>query len=362
VVRATVFTLPDDLSFPTALAVRPVLGSPSRWIAGSENLLTLRAAEGILADDLVYNPVVVYGPAGIGKSTFIHMLSQLRTRTANDTLVTTGSDFSRTFGRATQQDALDTFRTRLRRLSVLVIDQAHDLADKTPSQQELARTIDAIVRRGGLVLAALRQSPVETPGLIPSLASRLAAGLCFQLHPPRRDTQRQLIAHFATQLRVALSPSESEHLLSLLNTSQGTVLTPALIRNAIVTVSKLASEQRSEIDQALITNAVRLQLQSNQPKPTDIVVATARYCRLPAAELRGPSRRADLVRARSLAMYLIRNLTGASLQEVGRLLGNRDHTTVMHALKKIETLSQSDPETKQALTELVNSLSGGGTP
>ena len=159
-----------------------------------------------------------------------------------------------------------------------------------------------------------------------------------------------------------LSPQNCDYMLSLLNGSHGSTPTPGLIRNVIEGLARLAHEERRTIDQALLAEAVRRQLQAHCPKPTDIVITTARYCRLPVAELRGPSRRADLVRARSLAMYLIRSLTGASLQETGRLLGNRDHTTVMHALRKIETLSQSDPETKQALAELVNSLSSKGTP
>lgn len=359
-VRATVFTLPDDLSPTATLCVKPIAGLAPRWIAGSENLLTRRAAEGVLTDDLGYNPVVVFGPSGVGKTAYLQLLAQLRTRNPSDTLITTGNDFSRTFGRATQQDSLDTFRNRLRRLSVFAIDQLHDLAEKTPSQLELVKTMDVIVRRGGLVLAALRQSPLETAGLIPSLTSRLAAGLSFPLHLPRKDTQRLLLQHFCEQTAVELSAADREHLILLLNNLQGTAPTPGMLRAIVDSVRQLALSAQRPIDQELLEEAVRCQLATHRPKPQDIVVATARYCRLPAAEIRGPSRRADLVRARSLAMYLIRTLTGASLQETGRLLGNRDHTTVLHALKKIESLSQSDPETKQALAELAHSLASRG--
>ncbi len=354
-VRASLFTLPDDLCLAPAIhgAAAP---TGIRWIAGEENLLARRAAESIRQEPLAYNPIVVFGPAGIGKTCYLQMLAKLSGIEGNELLFTSGADFARTFGRAHHQDSLPSFRTRLRRLRLLVIDELEGIAGKTPSQRELVATLDALTRRGALVLAALRQPITETNDLIPSLASRLSQGLSFPLLGPRRTTAQALVQYFAEQHGLALGEKWITRIAGQ-QTAGALPITPYQLRETIAAIARLAADSHREVDETLLERALQMQASAVRPKPTEIVSATARYYHLPVADLRGPSRRADLVRARSLAMYLIRNLSGASLQATGRVLGNRDHTTVLHALRKIESLSDTDPLMKKALADLTNTFS-----
>lgn len=356
-VRATVFTLPDDLTPPLA-ADRGTGPEPgSRFLLGPENIVVRQAAETMGQDPPPYCPIVLHGPSGSGKSHLLQLLTRRRNAAAADTLSTTAADFSRTFGRATHHDTVPQFRSRVRRLSLLVIDDVHELADKGATQQELVRAIDAIVRRGGMVLAALRQPVLETDGLLPTLASRLAGGLSLPLLPPALETRRALLNHFAARHDLELSPEIVDLLATETAKPSPLPVMPGRLAALVGMLARLSADVDRDVDAALVKQTLELQLTATRPKPSQILTTTARYCRLPAAELRSASRRSDLVRARSLAMYLIRSLTDSSLQETGKLFGGRDHTTVLHAVRKIDKLRGDDADTQRTLADLVQALS-----
>jgi chromosomal replication initiator protein len=355
VVRETIFQLPADLS---VAGTQPLVALRARpcFVGGMENLLVRTAAESLQQETLAYNPLVLFGGSGVGKTTLARIFADLRAPGASDVLFTTGNDFTRTFGQAHQHDSLDTFRQRLRRVAVLVIDDVHTLADKTPSQQELVRTLDALTRRGSLIIFTLRQAPTLTNGLIPSLVSRLGSGLTLEIAPPGPATKRTLVDYFAQRHDVSLSATAIQRLTDDLPTNTKTAITGQQLERAILALREAQSLAKTPLTDEQTNSTIRPHLAGHTPLPQDIVLATARYCRVPVADVRGPSRRANLVHARSLAMFLIRSLTGISLHEIGKCLGDRDHTTVLHALRKIESLMTTDPTTKQAITELSATL------
>jgi len=260
--------------------------------------------------------------------------------------VTSGVDLARSLGDAVETDSVAEFRGRHQRCDLLVIDDLHRLANKPAAQQFLISTLDALHKRSSLVIATLNQAPTATPGLVPALVSRLMGGLVVRLALPGPLARRELVRQAASRASLRLSEPD---------------------------VHRLASGNHETTDHYLSATKIRqlvLQLAANHElgKPPEAAKHPKLLCRrinalvtkhfaLPVAELRGKSRRQAVADARSLAMYLIRRLIAISYADVGRMFGNRDHTTVLHACRRIESQVSGDPSFRALVDELVMQLS-----
>ena len=317
------------------------------FVVGPENSLVRELVRAVTSSAPHYNPLVIYGASGVGKTTLAHLLAdQWQQAHAGATaLRTTAADLSRVLAHAAETNSVAELRTRHQRCDLLLIDDVHDLAERTAAQQFLTTTIDALIRRGVLIIATLRQLPAESDPLMPLLASRLSGGLIVPLLPPATLARQEIVRQLARQLELRLSDETTARLAG-----------SDRRRSAAATVPQLRHTLMQLVSAAMHGRTIGEAIEDHEPAAKAVfrqaTAAVARHFQLTATELKGPSRRQHVVEARSSAMYLCRTLTDASLAEIGRHFGNRDHSTVLHACQKIQQLTRRDHSFARTLDEL----------
>jgi chromosomal replication initiator protein len=209
--------------------------------------------------------------------------------------------------------------------------------------------MDEVAAHGGLVVVTTRTPPGESRELLPMLRSRLISGLVVPLAMPGPAARKALLTDWASLLGVSLADDAAEILAA------GLKLSPPQLRGAIVTLSYSHGGVQA-IDAAAARRYVAGQAPAGEVPLRTVAVKTARYFSLTLAELKSTSRHRHVVEARAVAMYLARQLTGLSLEQIGSYFGDRDHTTVLHNCRRTEELQLADPVTRQAVIALEESL------
>ena len=246
----------------------------------------------------------------------------------------TALDFARDLQTARSEGTLGEFRNHLRRCQVLVIEDLHKLPAKTAIQTELRELLDVLCDRGATVLCTSQSSPTTQQQLEPGLRDRLTGGLLLWLNHPGLAARLELVRLAAMDRQTTIDERQLRVLAESVNGSAAHLL---------------RSLREWELSESLGCNPGdhRTTLSCKE-----VIAVVARYFGLTQSALRGPSRRKGLVFARSVVVYLVRSLTSLSYSEIGQQLGNRDHSTIMHAKESIEKLATNDPNTQQLLEEL----------
>lgn len=354
-----VFSIKSTASDTNRAAWKNVAASMlPEYIGGAENLLVRAAVEALCQQPPKYNPVVFFGPTGTGKSLLVQLIATRwkRDNKSSRAILTTGADFARDYAHAIETDSLADFRTKYRRASLLTIDDLHEIGEKTAAQNELVRTLDLLLANRQRLLVTLPQSPAETTTLLPALTSRLAAGLTVPLQPPGPAARRLILRSLVATRGFSLPDRVVDIVASDALTD---ALKPATVPRLLQTLVRL---ERFSLDGDISTDEQQLRrylqplTDSDEPQLQSITKHVSKYFNLRATELKGKTRQQRVVRARGVAMFLARQLTANSLESVGRHFGNRDHTTVLHACRKTESLLETDPSIRQAVTDLTNQL------
>ena len=321
------------------------------FLAGPENALLRVAADSFAQSDRPYNPLVLCGPSSVGKS---HLARGLERRWRSlhpraKTVVTTGADFARDFATALQNDDLRSFRRKSAATSLFVLDDLGQLATKRAAQRELALAIDGLLDRSARVLITCSRLPSQIDRLSPTLVGRLLAGLTITLMPPGPDVRREVLRRLAARYGLNLTEPAVRVL------ADGTPGTVPQLNNLLLQLQTHA-EGREPINGPAARRFVAERSDRDRPSIHTVARLTAKYFRIRLADIRGAGRRRAVVQARSTAMYLARQLTGTSLKQIGHYFGRRDHTTVLHACRKMERLLQNDLEIRQSIEALYGLL------
>ena len=327
------------------------------FFAGPENCLIEPAVSGVLGrQPTPYNPLVLYGPSGTGKSHLARGLAATWKSNFPQSRVayTTAIDFAREMSDAFEAQAVEDFRARYRGVSLAVFEDVGELAAKPAAQEELLHTLDAVMQRGGQVVATASSAPREIAGFLPALQGRLSAGLCVPLALPGPGTRLAILERWSHLREVEMADS----ILNLL--AEGLAGTVPELLGAMLQLEVPAREEGRPIDARQIRDFLSQRDSAVRPKLRDIATLTARHFALRLRDLRGPSRRRPVVAARDVAIYLCRQLTRESLGRIGEYFGGRDHTTVLHACRKTEELLESDPAIQQAMDHLQRKFPGSG--
>ena len=312
------------------------------FVAGPENRLPILALEKLLTGEADLfapawaNPLFLVGPSGSGKSLLVRGIVRrwLPVLGAQRVAYFTATDFARRLIDSRTDGELPEFRARLAMLQLLVIEDLHKLPTKLALQHELRDLLDKLADSQAVVLCTSQISPTAQPQLDPGLCDRLTGGLLLWLNHPGSDARWELLRLAAVERGTSL---DDRQLRTLAENTTGPV--PQLLR----------ALREFEVAPVLGTDpgAARAGLAAKE-----IVAVVARYFGVTQAALRGPTRRKSLVFARGVAVYLLRTLTGASYARIGRELGKRDHSTIMHAMESLQIALATDPATQHALEEL----------
>jgi chromosomal replication initiator protein len=364
----TLFDGVVQFDFPRNDAATALVEPSAAFIVGRENRLLAPPLERLLnaADvaDLAeqFNPLVLVGPSGSGKSHLAQGVVRawgLRFE-PSEIAYFTAADFGRERQAAELEERLEAWRDQLRAVRLLVVEDLDRLRPRATIQQELRTTIDAAIAAGGTVIVTAQCEPTAISHLDAGLRDRLTAGLTVRINRPDLVTRRALLAQTAAARGLALESAELDRL------AQKDCGTPAQLLGRLAqarqTSGSLPLEGRAGEGAAPGTRSNHASAPEggeqknhsvhNLAPVKHILAVTARYFGVTQAALTGPSRRKSLVQARNIIVYLARQLSDLSYADIGRALGNRDHTTIMHADRRLAEALATDSAVQQAVDEL----------
>lgn len=332
-------------------------GAPRAFIAGPENRLAAATLERLLGDRPIGLPslIVFHGPPGTGKSLLVRGLFDAwkRDRDTERAVLLSAAEFAQQYAEAVEKRNISPWRAGLRTVDLLVLEDLLLLASKPAAQVELLHTLDELANGNALVMLTSRLSPRELTNLLPGLQSRLQAGLSVPVSMPDVEARRAILSAWFAARQLSIGDGS----LRLLARS---LALPAPELSGVLNKMQLAATAASRaFDDKFVQDYLKQYCAGRHPPLKTIATHTARHFALRVAELRSASRRRGVVLARDVAMYLSRQLTRKSLKQIGEYFGGRDHTTVLHGCRKMESLLHSDPTTLEAVTALRQALATG---
>jgi chromosomal replication initiator protein len=301
-----------------------------------------------------YNPLFIYGGTGLGKTHLIHAVgNMLRERNPESQVVYQNCEyFVADMIRSLQHNAMNEFKRRYRSLDALLIDDVQFLAGKERSQEEFFYTFNSLLESRQQVILTCDRYPKEVDGLEDRLKSRFGSGLTVAVEPPELETRVAILKSKAEQTQIAL-PDEVAFFIAQRIRSNVRELEGALRRvyaNAQFTGRAITISYVKEVLYDLLT------LQEKLVTIENIQKTVADYYKIPVDELLSNSRLRTLSRPRQIAMALAKELTPLSLPDIGEAFGGRDHTTVLHACRKIRELQHRDHQIHDDFTNLLTTL------
>jgi chromosomal replication initiator protein len=328
--------------------------SPPPFLLLPEN----RFAHAALLGDRIANEgtpahtVFLYGPSGVGKSMLVE-LARVQYRVRNPRARTqqwTASQFAAEFAEASSGRTIPLFQSATRQVDWLAIEDLHALEGRPETQTQLLSLCDELHVAGCTIVWSSRKSPGELTGFSRKLISRFRGGVLAPVHLPRPSSRRLLIEHFSKAGRISFAGKS----LDLL--ADGLAASPRELAAAVTRLAALARLDRSPIDSDLVRKFLIHDLAPPPLKLEDICRAVARQFGTSAGDLRSRKRARVWALPRQCAMFLARELTPGSLEQIGRFFGGRDHSTVIHSCQRFENLLEQDPDLRSQLNQVRHML------
>jgi chromosomal replication initiator protein len=303
-----------------------------------------------------YNPLLIHGRPGLGKTHLLHAIGNYVHRYGSGLRVryATVEEFTTDFVEAVRSNSTRDFKERFRGSDVVLIDDVQFLARKERTREEFFHTFNALLDAGRQLVLTSDRNPSELVGLEDRLTERFRSGLVVGLEPPEPEVRRVILEKRARTDGVDVAPEVLDEIAANVSSSVR-ALEGGLIQ--VVAQASVRGEEPS-------AESARKLLGGPAPGPArqvgfdEVISAAAAEVGVSSRELKARDRRPAVVWGRQLAMYLTRELTGASLPDIGRAFGGRNHTTVLHAVRRVERELERDPGTRSAVDSLVTSLGG----
>lgn len=326
----------DDISSP--LDPRFTFES---FVVGKPNELAYAAARRVAeASQVSFNPLFLYGGVGLGKTHLMHAIAWhiRKTNPLRRVMYLSAEKFMYQFVRALRFKDTMTFKEQFRNIDVLMVDDIQFISGKDSTQEEFFHTFNTLVDQNRQVIISADKSPHDLEKIEERLRSRLGWGLCVDLHPTTFELRMGILHTKAEAMRCAVPEKVIEFLAHRI-TSNVRELEGAL--NRIIAHSQLIGRPITmETTQELLQDLLRAS--SRRVTIEEIQKKVAEHYNVKLADMHSPRRARAVARPRQVAMYLAKQLTTRSLPEIGRKFGGRDHTTVIHAVRKIEELRVGD--------------------
>ncbi len=332
------------------------------FVIGASNRFPHAAAVAVAeAPAKAYNPLFVYGESGLGKTHLLHAIGHyamslypgIKVRYVNS------EEFTNDFINSIRDDRAQAFHSRYRDVDVLLIDDIQFLQGKVQTQEEFFHTFNALHNSNKQVVITSDVPPKQLQGFEERMRSRFEWGLLTDVQPPDLETRIAILRKKAIGDALQVPDDVMEYIASRISTNIRE------LEGALIRVTAFASLHRQPITVPLADVVLRdLMPNENSPEITaaHIVAETASFFGVTVEDIHGSSRSRVLVNARQIAMYLCRELTDLSLPKIGQQFGGRDHTTVMHAERKIKSLMSERMAVYNQVTELTNRIKRHAAP
>lgn len=328
-----------------------------RFVADASNLVAANAARALAAPGPVrFSPLFLHGGTGQGKTHLMTAIGHAFLAAHPDARVLMMSAERFMFDFVAAMRARDThaFKTRLRGCDLLLIDDLQFIAGKDATQEEFFHTVNEIMAAGKRLVIAADRAPQAMDGIEPRLLSRLGAGLVADIRPSSVDLRRTVLERRAAEVEARVPPEVIELLAGRITSSVREV------EGALNRILAYAQLTGTAIDLEFAMQTLADQLRGGQRRVTidQIQKAVSDHFELKPLDLVSARRARAVARPRQIAMYLAKRLTTRSLPEIGRKFGGRDHSTVIHAVRRIEELRDSDRDIDGAVRVLLGQLEG----
>ncbi len=326
-----------------------------RFVEGKSNQLALAAAQQVAEHPgMSYNPLFLYGGVGLGKTHLMHAVGNaMRRKNPEAKIVYLHSErFVADMVKALQLNAINDFKRFYRSVDALLIDDIQFFANKDRSQEEFFHTFNALLEGGQQMILTCDRYPKEIDGVEERLKSRFGWGLTVAVEPPDLETRVAILMKKAEQSHIVLAPDAAFFIAQRIRSNVRE------LEGALKRVIASANFTGRPFDIDLIKDSLKdlLALQDKQVSLDNIKRKVAEYYKIKVADLMSKRRNRSVARPRQVAMALAKELTRHSLPEIGDAFGGRDHTTVLHACRKIKELRDVSPDISEDYQNLLRAL------
>ncbi|UWR22428.1 chromosomal replication initiator protein DnaA [Sulfitobacter sp. S190] len=332
------------------------------FVVGKPNELAHAAARRVAeGGPVTFNPLFLYGGVGLGKTHLMHAIGQELTRRKPEmnVLYLSAEQFMYRFVQALRDRKMMDFKQMFRSVDVLMVDDVQFIAGKDSTQEEFFHTFNALVDQNKQIIISADRAPSEIKDLEDRVKSRLQCGLVVDLHPTDYELrlgilQNKVENHRESYPGLEMDDGVLEFLAHRISTNV------RVLEGALTRLFAFASLVGRKIDMELTQDCLADVLRASERKITveEIQRKVSDHYNIRLSDMIGPKRLRNFARPRQVAMYLCKHLTSRSLPEIGRRFGGRDHTTVMHGVKRIEELKVSDGQIAEDLELLRRALEG----
>ena len=326
-----------------------------RFIVGNSNKFAHAAAIAVAEKPgKNYNPLFIYGNSGLGKTHLLMAIGhtiQNRDPSAKIAYIK-GDDFTVQLIKAIRENTTDDFRTRYRKVDLLLVDDIQFIAGKQSTQEEFFHTFNAIYEAGHQIVITSDRPPLEMSLLDDRLRTRFEGCLMADIQPPDLETRMAITRNKAALLGLILSDDAVEYIASNIT---------ANIRQ-IEGVIKRLTAYKEILNDVITINSVKRAIEDmirtgdNIPKPDNIIRETAKFYSLREEDLRGQSRSKNTAMARQVSMFLMRQLTNLTLNDIGEQYEGRNHATVLSSIRKVEDLVTKDPKMAGIVRDITSNI------
>lgn len=326
------------------------------FIVGSTNKFAHAAAQAVAANPSgAYNPLFIWGGSGLGKT---HLLNAIQVEVCKNhpeynIVYVDGEKFTNEIIGAIHDNTTAEFHNKYRAADVLLVDDIQFIGGKESTQEEFFHTFNTLYNAGKQIVLASDRPPREIKSLEERLRTRFEMGLIADIQPPDFETRVAIIRRKADSLGMELPDEVAEYIANRLKNN---------IRQLEGAVKKLDAYRKLEGIQPVIgaaQNAIKDILSESQPVPITvekILSEVARTYNTTPDALRGPVRRSELSKARQISMYVVREITGLSMEDIGREFGGRDHSTVVYALNNIQSHMKKDSHLRETVEDIIKNV------
>ncbi len=323
------------------------------FVVGSSNQYAYTAAKSIAEKPgIMYNPVFIYGPTGLGKTHLIHAIGNFCQNRGKSVIYATIEQFMNDFTYNLRNQSMDRFREKYRNCDVLLIDDTQFLSNKIQTQEEFFHTFNELHSAGKQIVLTSDKPPKMINGLEDRLKSRFEWGLIADIGLPELETKIAIIKKKCELDGISLSSD----IVNYIAANMGDNIRE--IESAIINLNAYASLMRQEITLDFAKNVMREQIKEKRDNISleDIIATIAKDLNIKPSEIKSSKRSKNIVEARRIGIYLARTLTPNSMPSLASYFGMKDHTAVSHNIKKINELIISNESFKLRVESLKNKI------
>ncbi len=326
-----------------------------RYIANSANRMTYEAAQAVAENPAAfYNPFLIYGGVGLGKTHLLQSIAHVCRSKGLRVVYIPSEVFTNDLVDAIRQRATAMFRDRYRSADVLLVDDIQFISGKESTQEEFFHTFNALYSFNKQVVLASDRHPSQLTTLEDRLRSRFAGGLVMDLQPPEYETRIAILHMWARERGIEISPSVCE---MVADKARANIRELEGVFNQMVVSAQLA---RRSLTLDMAENVLDgYRRPRHHMTLTRVLEVTARYYKVTVEDMISPRRTQKLTMARQIAMYLAREVTMASLPQIGEVFGGRAHSTVLHSCNKVAEDIETDEMLRSAVKAIQNELLKG---